>query len=93
MIDKGGAVSLPESGPNEVISEDTETLFEAIEKTNKQGVQRKVGKPLFSYAALIGFAIQTNKSKKMTLSEIYNWILNYYPYYKSAGNGWKVKYC
>ena len=29
--------------------------------------------------------------RKITLSEIYSWILHHFPYYKGAGNGWKVR--
>ena len=27
----------------------------------------------------------------MTLSEIYKWITDNFPYYRTAGNGWKVR--
>lgn len=49
------------------------------------------GKPPYSYASLISFAINSikGKEKKMTLSEIYKWIQDNFPYYRSAGNGWK----
>jgi len=39
---------------------------------------------------LITFAINSSPKKKMTLSEIYQWICEKFPYYKEAGNGWKV---
>lgn len=77
------------------------------------------GKPPYSYANLITFAIKRcvenlglaergeiggrptsppvpaplsvkGNDKKMTLSEIYKWITDNFPYYKTAGNGWKV---
>ena len=48
------------------------------------------GKPPYSYANLISFAINSSQKKKMTLSEIYQWICDNFPYYKDAGNGWKV---
>ena len=48
------------------------------------------GKPPYSYANLITFAINSSNKKKMTLSEIYQWICDNFPYYKDAGNGWKV---
>lgn len=51
--------------------------------------QSKDGKPPYSYANLITLAITSSKKKKMTLSEIYHWILQNFPYYKTAGNGWK----
>ncbi|ORX47922.1 hypothetical protein BCR36DRAFT_330161 [Piromyces finnis] len=47
------------------------------------------GKPPYSYATLISYAIQTHPNKQMTLNEIYSWITDHYPYYKKAGNGWK----
>ena len=53
-------------------------------------VQAKDGKPPYSYANLITFAINSSPKKKMTLSEIYQWICENFPYYRDAGNGWKV---
>lgn len=51
------------------------------------------GKPSYSYANLITFAINSVKDdeKKMTLADIYKWIEDNFPYYQSAGNGWKVR--
>lgn len=49
----------------------------------------KDGKPPYSYANLITFAINSSPKKKMTLSEIYQWICENFPYYREAGNGWK----
>lgn len=51
------------------------------------------GKPSYSYANLITFAINSVKEeeKKMTLADIYKWIEDNFPYYQSAGNGWKVR--
>ncbi|MED6292718.1 hypothetical protein CHARACLAT_003214 [Characodon lateralis] len=51
--------------------------------------QHKDGKPPYSYASLITFAINSSQKKKMTLSEIYQWICDNFPYYKEAGSGWK----
>jgi len=50
-------------------------------------------KPAYSYANLITFAINSSPEKRMTLSEIYQWICDKYPYYRDAGNGWKVSGC
>lgn len=47
------------------------------------------GKPAYSYANLITFAINSSPDRRMTLSEIYQWICDKYPYYKDAGSGWK----
>ncbi|XP_071805147.1 forkhead box protein J3-like [Asterias amurensis] len=49
----------------------------------------KDGKPPYSYANLITFAINSAPKKRMTLSEIYQWICDSFPYYRDAGSGWK----
>lgn len=49
------------------------------------------GKPPHSYAELIAFAIKSVKvePKRMTLAEIYKYIVDKFPYYRTAGTGWK----
>ncbi len=61
-----------------------------LDTNEAQQHQQKDGKPPYSYANLITFAINSSQRKKMTLSEIYSWICENFPYYKEAGNGWKV---
>ena len=48
-------------------------------------------KPPYSYASLITQAINSEKTKKMTLNGIYNFINTHYPYYQMTQNGWQVK--
>lgn len=43
-----------------------------------------------SYASLIRFAITNAPQGKMTLSEIYQFIIQTFPYYRDATTGWKV---
>uniref|UniRef100_T1J7C6 Fork-head domain-containing protein n=1 Tax=Strigamia maritima TaxID=126957 RepID=T1J7C6_STRMM len=47
------------------------------------------GKPPYSYANLITLAINSSPKTKMTLNEIYVWIVENFPYYRTAGQGWK----
>ncbi|EIE85644.1 hypothetical protein RO3G_10354 [Rhizopus delemar RA 99-880] len=47
------------------------------------------GKPPYSYATLIKYAIERSPGNKLTLSQIYQWVIDHYPYYGSAGSGWK----
>ncbi|KAI8066569.1 hypothetical protein BC940DRAFT_240137, partial [Gongronella butleri] len=47
------------------------------------------GKPPYSYATLIRYAIENSPEQKLTLNDIYNWVLEHYSYYKTAGSGWK----
>ncbi|XP_053704231.1 forkhead box protein J3-like [Synchiropus splendidus] len=55
----------------------------------EESVQHRDGKPPYSYASLITFAINGSPRKRMTLSEIYQWICDNFPYYREAGSGWK----
>lgn len=57
----------------------------------EEAAQHRDGKPPYSYASLITFAINGSPRKRMTLSEIYQWICDNFPYYREAGSGWKVR--
>ncbi|XP_066580730.1 forkhead box protein M1 isoform X2 [Amia ocellicauda] len=47
-------------------------------------------RPPYSYMAMIQFAINSKKSKMMTLKEIYTWIEDHFPYFRRiAKPGWK----
>lgn len=58
---------------------------------NEENKPAKERKPSYSYANLITFAINSSPKKKMTLSEIYDWICSNFPYFKENGTGWKVR--
>lgn len=69
------------------------TLLDPNTTLDQEEVQQhKDGKPPYSYASLITFAINSSPKKKMTLSEIYQWICDNFPYYREAGSGWKVSF-
>eukprot|EP00038_Savillea_parva_P007321 m.169274 g.169274 ORF g.169274 m.169274 type:complete len:550 (+) comp13083_c0_seq1:333-1982(+) len=48
-------------------------------------------KPSISFACLIGMAILSAEDRRLTVSEIYQWMKDTYPYFNNAtvGNGWK----
>lgn len=46
-------------------------------------------KPSHSYIGLIGMAILNSKEKKLVLSDIYQWILDNYSYFRTRGPGWR----
>ncbi|ANB14370.1 Hcm1p [Sugiyamaella lignohabitans] len=46
-------------------------------------------KPPYSYATLIGMAILRAHDRKLTLSQIYKWIIDTFQYYKNAKGGWQ----
>jgi hypothetical protein len=47
-------------------------------------------KPPYSYATLIAHAILSSKDGRLTLSDIYKWISEQYPFYKRGEKGWQV---
>ena len=47
-------------------------------------------KPPYSYVTLIRQAILSGTMQKMTLNEIYQWIVESYPYFRTAPPKWKV---
>lgn len=46
-------------------------------------------KPPYSYATLIGMSILSNSKKKLTLSQIYQWISDTFKYYRRDEVGWQ----
>uniref|UniRef100_A0A3B4ZRY7 Forkhead box protein M1 n=1 Tax=Stegastes partitus TaxID=144197 RepID=A0A3B4ZRY7_9TELE len=52
--------------------------------------QNMAERPPYSYMAMIQFAINSRKSRRMTLKEIYMWIEEHFPYYRDVAKpGWK----
>lgn len=48
-----------------------------------------VEKPPYSYASLIGMALLRSDERRLTLSQIYNWISSTFRYYKRGEVGWQ----
>lgn len=48
-------------------------------------------KPPYSYVTLIRQAILSTQAQRMTLNEIYQWIVETYPYFRTAPPKWKVR--
>uniref|UniRef100_F6VT42 Fork-head domain-containing protein n=1 Tax=Ciona intestinalis TaxID=7719 RepID=F6VT42_CIOIN len=49
----------------------------------------KMVRPPYSYSALIAMAIQNSKEKKLTLSSIYLYVAENFPFYKRSRAGWQ----
>lgn len=94
--------------PNSVHSEiDTErhevdTISEAgkldsLVLSQKKGGSRRNAWGNLSYADLITKAIQSSPEQRLTLSQIYDWMVQNVPYFRDKGDsnssaGWKVVY-
>ncbi|XP_059817375.1 forkhead box protein N3 isoform X2 [Hemitrygon akajei] len=46
-------------------------------------------KPPYSFSCLIFMAIEDSPSKRLPVKDIYNWILEHFPYFVNAPTGWK----
>ncbi|KAI8092974.1 fork head domain-containing protein [Halteromyces radiatus] len=46
-------------------------------------------KPPYSYATLIAHAILSSDHRRLTLSDIYQWITQHYPFYSMTEHGWQ----
>ncbi|KAK5886644.1 forkhead box protein I2 [Pseudochaenichthys georgianus] len=49
----------------------------------------KLVRPPYSYSALIAMAIQNAHEKKLTLSQIYQYVAENFPFYKKSKAGWQ----
>ena len=49
----------------------------------------KMVRPPYSYSALIAMAIQNSPEKKLTLSQIYQYVAENFPFYKKSRAGWQ----
>ncbi|XP_078497274.1 forkhead box protein I2 [Lissotriton helveticus] len=49
----------------------------------------KVVRPPYSYSALIAMAIQHTGDKRLTLSQIYQYVADNFPFYKKSKAGWQ----
>ncbi|XP_072297689.1 forkhead box protein F2a [Eucyclogobius newberryi] len=57
--------------------------------TGKRSGLRRPEKPPYSYIALIVMAIQNSPIKRLTLSEIYQFLQARFPFFRGAYQGWK----
>ncbi|XP_063711217.1 forkhead box protein L1-like [Symsagittifera roscoffensis] len=56
---------------------------------NPYSLLQEEPKPNHSYIGLIAMAILSSTEKKLVLSDIYQYILDNYPYFRSRGPGWR----
>lgn len=65
-----------------------EKTSSSADTTKKPGARRQE-KPPYSYIALIVMAIQNSPTKRLTLSEIYTFLQQRFPFFRGSYQGWK----
>ncbi|XP_057697900.1 forkhead box Q2 [Corythoichthys intestinalis] len=80
-----------ETGERDVRGEegDEERQDEGEEEVTNTCVATSDEKPNQSYIALISKAILASEEKKLLLCDIYQWIMDHYPYFKSKDKNWR----
>lgn len=77
-----GAEEKPEEWEEDVTTTTTTTL-------TSNSPEKSADKPSQSYIALISKAILASEQKKLLLCDIYQWIMDHYPYFKSKDKNWR----
>ncbi|KAE8141128.1 fork head domain-containing protein [Aspergillus pseudotamarii] len=64
-------------------------MMESTEEIDYSKDSAKDLKPPYSYATLIAQAIFSSEEEKLTLNNIYNWIMDKYAFYRHSQSGWQ----
>ncbi|KAH0952376.1 hypothetical protein HN011_009563 [Eciton burchellii] len=82
------------SGATSGLAQETTSLEPLMCNPTSNELPRKPGarrqeKPPYSYIALIVMAIQSSPGKRLTLSEIYSFLQQRFPFFRGTYQGWK----
>lgn len=66
-------------------------MMESTEEIDYSKDSAKDLKPPFSYATMIAQAIFSSEEEKLTLNNIYTWIMEKYAFYRHSQTGWQVR--
>ncbi|XP_033993236.1 forkhead box protein N2 [Trematomus bernacchii] len=65
------------------------TLPQLESFTPTQPLSPAMSKPPYSFSSLIFMAIEDSLDKRLPVKDIYDWIVNNFPYYRTATGGWR----
>ena len=86
-----GAVQLPGPPSHHPSFNDPHSLYAFHQRHDPRlrCLLREEPKPSYSYIGLIAMAILSSPERKLVLSDIYQWILDHYAYFRARGPGWR----
>ncbi|XP_071963697.1 forkhead box protein N2-like [Antedon mediterranea] len=76
-----------ENCDNGLINFNNQTNNNSIDSNDP--IKQVNSKPPFSFSCLIFMAIEDSPTKRLPVKDIYQWILDHFPYFHSAPTGWK----
>ena len=83
------------NGKPHINDEASPTSRSPIHVGKSSATQPYAAKPPYSYISLITMAIKTSNEEMMSLNEIYQWMMDKYPYYRNNQKRWKnsIRHC
>lgn len=57
--------------------------------SQQKATEKVYPKPVYSYSCLIAMALKNSRTGNLPVSEIYNFMIDNFPYFKTAPDGWK----
>ena len=88
-VEQPNSAQVEEEAPSDQKASEKE---ESSSQEEEHRMEKSHQKPAYSYAQLIVQALLASSDRRQTLSNIYSFIAEQYPYYRLEDKGWKVRW-